>query len=83
MNDKKRKNPTMITLVVRIAAAVYLLYLAWELRGAPAAYEGFQKILFMIIPIVFGVFAAVLGGVSLKALLKGEYDNGDDDEGDE
>ena len=75
MKDEKKKNPTKITLVIRIAAAVYLLYLAWRLRTAPAAHEGLQKIFFIMMMIVFVVIAATVGGISLKALLNGEYDD--------
>lgn len=82
MNDKK-KYPAKITLILRIAVALYLLYTVWGLRGAPASYTGIQHILFIAAMLVFFVVAIVLGGFSLKAFIRGEYERPEDEEDEE
>lgn len=77
MEDKKKKYPPRITLILRILVAAYLLYQAWELRGAPGSHEGAEKIIFIVAIIVFIAAAILIGGFSLKALLNGEYDDPD------
>ena len=52
-------------------------------REAPASHTGAERLLFIAAMILFAAVAAVLGGLSLKALLRGEYgqpDDGDDTE---
>lgn len=83
MEDKKKKYPAKITLVLRIVVAAYLLYLVWGLRGAPGSHEGAEKVLFIVAMVVFVVAAVLIGGFSLKALLNGEYDDPDSQEGSE
>ncbi|MBR5510133.1 MAG: hypothetical protein IKV59_08785 [Lachnospiraceae bacterium] len=77
MEDKKKKYPPKITLILRVVVAAYLLYLVWGLRSAPAAHEGAEKVIFIVAIIVFIAAAAFIGGFSLKALLNGEYDDPD------
>ena len=83
MEDNKKKYPTKSSLIIRIAAAAYLLYLAWGLRGALTTYEGMQKIFFLVAIILFVVVSVVIGGSSLKAFLNGDYEEarGQDEEG--
>lgn len=78
--DEKKKYPAKITLVLRIVVALYLLYTVWELRGAPASHTGAERILFIAAIIVFFVVAVILGGFSLKALVRGEYASPEDGE---
>lgn len=80
--DQKKKYPAKITLILRAVVSAYLLYTVWELRGAPASHTGGERILFIAAMIVFFIVAVVLGGFSLKALIKGEYSEPGDDEGD-
>ena len=83
MEEKKRNYPTKISLIMRIVVSLYLLYLVWGLREAPASHTGAERLLFIAAMILFAAVAAVLGGLSLKALLRGEYgqpDDGDDTE---
>ncbi len=83
MDDHKRNYPTRVSLVLRIVVSLYLLYLAWGLREAPANHTGAERLLFIAAMILFAAVGVVLGGLSLKALLRGECgqpDNGDDTE---
>lgn len=79
MDGSKKHTATKLTLTLRIVVAAYLLYTVWELRGAPAAHVGVQRMLFIAAMIVFTVVGVVLGGFSLKALLKGEYEQPGED----
>lgn len=78
MDNMKRNGPTRVSLILRIVVSAYLLYLVWELRGAPANYTGMQRLFFIAAMLVFTVVAVVLGGFSLKAYLRGEYDRPED-----
>lgn len=78
MDDKKKNSPTRVSLILRIVVSVYLLYLAWELRGAPANYTGMQRWFFIGAMFVFTVVGVVLGGFSLRTYLRGEYDQPED-----
>lgn len=83
MDDHKRNYPTRVSLVLRIVVSLYLLYLVWGLREAPANHTGAERLLFIVAMILFAAVGVVLGGLSLKVLLRGEYgqpDNGDDTE---
>ena len=80
MDGSKKHTATKLTLILRIVVAANLLYTVWELRGAPAAHVGGQRILFIAAMIVFTVIAVILGGFSLKALLKGEYEQPGEEE---
>lgn len=73
MNEKKTM-PTKISLILRIAASAYLLYLAWGLKGAPANYTGGMKVLFIAAILVFAAVGLALGGTSLLKFIRGEYD---------
>ena len=77
--DDKKKYPAKITLILRIVVSLYLLYTVWGLRGAPTSHTGTQRILFIAAMIIFFVVAVILGGLSLKALIKGEYEQPEDD----
>ena len=79
MSGQKKYTNTKFVLIARIVVAAYLLYTVWELRGAPAAHEGAERILFIAAIVAFLAVALLLGGFSLKALLKGEYDRPEED----
>ncbi|MBS6397915.1 MAG: hypothetical protein KH452_12340 [Clostridiales bacterium] len=79
MDKEKKRYPTKISLILRIAVSAYLLYIVWELRGAPASHTGGARIFFIAAMIVFAVVAVVLGGFSLRAFLNGEYDRPEED----
>ena len=79
MDNKKKNYPSKISLLLRIVVSAYLLYLAWGLRDAPASHTGAERLLFIAAMILFGAVAILLGGMSIKAYLKGEYDRPDED----
>lgn len=83
MDNNKKNYPSKVSLILRMVVSVYLLYLVWGLRGAPAAHTGAERLLFIAAIIVFLAVAVVLGGMSVKAFLNGEYDQGDDEDGPE
>lgn len=83
MDDHKRNYPTKVSLVLRMVVSAYLLYLVWELREAPASHTGAESLLFIAAMVLFAAVAVILGGMSLRAFLRGEYgqpDDGDDSE---
>jgi uncharacterized membrane protein YczE len=80
MEKGKKNNQTRVSLILRMAVSVYLLYLAWELKGAPFTHTGAERLVFAAAVLIFTVVAVILGGFSLRAYLKGEYDLPDDGE---
>ncbi len=48
MDGAKKPRNTMMALIARLVVAAYLLYTAWELRGAPAAHDGAERVLFIV-----------------------------------
>lgn len=83
MEKQKKSYPSKVSLILRIVVSAYLLYLVWELRGAPASHTGAERLLFIAAMILFAVVAVVLGGFSLRAYLRGEYDQPMDEDGSE
>lgn len=77
-----KHNPTKTSLILRIAASVYLLYLAWSLKDAPSSHIGMESILYIVAIAVFTIVAIIIGGMSIKAFAKGEYDMPDNSDGD-
>ena len=65
---KKNKMPTQMSLLMYMVVGGYLLYTAWDLRGA--FQDGPQFILFAA---VFVVIGAALAGYSIKKFVKKEY----------
>lgn len=80
MEDKKRNRPTKVKLTLRILVSFYLLYLVWQLRGAPASHTGTERLLFLAAMALFTVTAVLLGGFSLRAYLRGDYEHPEDEE---
>ncbi len=80
MEDKRKNYPTKISLILRMVVSGYLLYLAWGLREAPASHTGAERLLFIGAMILFSAVAVILGGLSLKAFLNGEYDRPDEED---
>lgn len=81
MENGRKNYPSKISLILRIVVAAYLLYLAWGLRGAPTSHTGTQKLFFAAAIVVFTIVGVVLGGFSLRAYIRGEYDQPDDKNG--
>ena len=83
MENEKKRYPSKISLILRIVVSAYLLYLVWGLRGAPASHTGAERLLFIAAMALFTGVAVALGGFSLRAYLKGEYDRPEDEDGSE
>lgn len=87
MSDKKenkkgrRSLPTRMSLVIRIVAGVYLLYLAYSIYNNQSEVQGAERFVFGAAMILFVVFGAVIAGTSLRAMQKGEYAGGAGDSG--
>ena len=80
MEEKKKSYPSKISLILRVVVSAYLLYLVWGLRDAPGSHTGAERLLFIAAMILFTVVAVLLGGLSIKAFLKGEYDRPDEED---
>ena len=83
MGDRRRNSPSKVSLILRMVVSAYLLYLVWGLRGAPASHTGMERLLFIVAMTVFAAVGVILGGMSIKAFLNGEYDQPDDEDGPE
>ena len=59
-----------LSLLIRIAAGAYLLYTAWDLRGAIA-----EKPVFLAFIVLFAVAGAFIAGHAAWRLIKGQYDH--------
>ena len=71
--EKKYYTVTKLSYTIRVFVALYLLYTVWELRSTPFETEGTERVIFIIAIIAFLVFAIVIGGTSLRALIRKEY----------
>ena len=61
--EEKAAKPTQITVILRLAAGGYLVYLAF----------GGGKMVQLGCAVLFGAIGAFLAGWSLKKFIKGEY----------
>ena len=77
MNSKKPLLPKS-SLVIRLVAGMYLIYLAYELGMElwNKTSEGTPVPLIIIVVIIFAVFGLALTIVSGKAFIKGEFQGG-------
>lgn len=71
MNHQQDTRTNRVSLLLRICAGAYLVYLAWDLRSA--AFQGEQGLLYGVIVLAFFLIGAVLCGVSAKRFLTGDY----------
>lgn len=67
----QRKLPAQFSLILRAAAGVYLLYTGWDLREAIS-----ESWFFLLAVIFFGAAGVILLFHSVRALYKGEFENG-------
>ena len=75
-NDNKRPLTTKSSLIIRLIAGMYLIYLAYELFMGLNASEGAPTALVIGAAAVFIIFGVILVIVSGKAFLKGEFQGG-------
>lgn len=82
MSDRKENKrrryglPTQMSLVIRIAAGLYLLYLAYSMFNAQAQMQGTERVVFIGALLLFAVIGGVLIFTSLRGLQRGEYVGG-------
>lgn len=70
MNPKGAKRPSQISLILRIGAGIYLLYLGWDLREV--ALSGELNI-FTLGMAVFGLVGIILLVTAVPPLVRGEF----------
>lgn len=77
MKNKKSLLPKS-TLIIRLVAGMYLIYLAYELGMGlfDATAEGAPTPLIILATILFAVCGLILTIISGKAFLKGEFQGG-------
>ena len=66
--SKKVSRPPQSSLYLRLLGGGYLVYIAWDLRGAVG-----ENPLFWIAILVFGIVGLFLAGESLWKLFRKEY----------
>ncbi len=80
--EKKYYSVSKISYTIRVFVALYLLYTVWQLRATPFETEGTERVIFIIAIVLFSVFAILIGGTSLRALIKKEYSENNPSEDD-
>lgn len=75
-SKKEKKLPAKVSLIIRLFAAVYLLYLVVSLGDVGSRYEGAELVFYLIAMAVFGIVGIVLAAFSAKDLLQGRYIDG-------
>lgn len=82
MSDKKenkrrqRSLPTQMSLVIRIAAGIYLLYLTYSIYNAQTQMQGIERGVFIAVMVLFAAIGGTIIVTSLRALQRGEYVGG-------
>ena len=69
--QNESKNHSLMYLAVRLFAGIYLMYTAWDLRGAIS-----ESPFFIIAIVAFGIIGAVLTVQAGLKICKGDYDGG-------
>lgn len=75
-NDKKRPLVSKSSLIIRVVAGMYLIYLAYELLMGLNASEGAPVGVAIGAAVIFAIFGIVLVAVSGRAFLKGNFQGG-------
>lgn len=75
-NDKKKSLIPKSSLIIRLIAGMYLIYLAYELLMGLNAVDGAPKEVVIAAAVVFVICGLILTIVSGKAFLKGEFQGG-------
>ena len=71
--EESAAKPTQITVMLRLVAGGYLVYLAFGLLQDYLKPAGGGKMVQLGCGVLFGVIGAFLAGWSLKKFIKGEY----------
>ena len=69
--QNETKNTSLMYLAVRLFAGIYLMYTAWDLRGAIS-----ESPFFIIAIVAFGIIGTVLTVQSGIKIIKGDYEGG-------
>lgn len=75
-NDKKKPLVPKSSLIIRLIAGMYLIYLAYELFMGLNVTEGAPKAVVIGAAVIFAVCGLILAFVSGKAFLKGNFQGG-------
>lgn len=75
-NDKKKPLVPKSSLIIRLIAGMYLIYLAYELLMGLNTVDGAPKAVVIAAAIIFVVCGLILAIVSGRAFLKGEFQGG-------
>lgn len=73
--------PTKLSLFIRAAVGVYLLYIVYTLRDVTQKYTGKELIFFLAAIVLFGVLGIFLCIHSARGLVTGRYEGGAMDSG--
>lgn len=78
MNSNKETNnlPPQLSLIIRLFASVYLIYLALSFGDVGNRYEGAELIFYIIVIGVFAIVGLTIGILSARDLIKGQYIGG-------
>ena len=75
-NNNNRPLTTKASLIIRLIAGMYLVYLAYELFMGLNVEGGAPTALVIVTAIIFALLGAILVIVSGKAFLKGDFRGG-------
>ena len=75
-NDKKRPLTSKSSLIIRLIAGMYLIYLAYELLMGLNAAEGAPVAVAIGAAVIFAAFGIVLVVINGRAFLKGDFQGG-------
>ncbi|MBQ6786811.1 MAG: hypothetical protein IJO85_03720 [Lachnospiraceae bacterium] len=67
------KLPSKMSLIVRVMVSCYLIYTVYSLGDVWNRYSGGELILYLIIMVVFGLAACIMGGLAIRDLITGKY----------
>lgn len=81
-NEEKRKSylPTKMSLTIRLAVGIYLLYTVYSLRDVTQKYAGKELVFFIAAIVLFGAVGIFLCIHSARAFITGRYADGAMDE---
>lgn len=84
MKDSKEKEtaklPTQASLIIKLFAAAYFIYLATSFGDVWNRYEGAELVFYMAVIAVFGIVGIGIGVLSVRDLIRGRYIDGKTDD---